>query len=375
MNAPRYARIAARLFAQEPVGRTELNGEKRAQAIAAIERALVAKKRRQTRRIWAWGVSAAAAAALASYGAWHTRSRPVAAASPPAILAVVQPNGSGTAIVNGAGAEPLVGAASLAQGGHLVAGSGGGATVRLSTGTELSVEHDTNVEFESAGPIEKFYLTQGLLHAKVAKLGHGERFIVRTPDAEVEVRGTVFQVAIVDADVNCGDGTRTRVSVSEGIVEVRGNGATHSIHPGEIWPAGCPSAPVASVTHEALPATRRAPMAVQAERAPSTPTTPAAPEAISNDPLSARQTSSIAEQNALFAEASAAHRRGDDVSAVNTYATLIARYPASPLAESAAVQRMNLLQGSERAAAARQYLARYPRGYARNDAERLLAQP
>jgi hypothetical protein len=56
----------------------------------------------------------------------------------------------------------------------------------------------------------------------------------------------------------------------------------------------------------------------------------------------------------------------------------MARYPASPLAESAAVQRMNLLAASDPArvkVAARQYLARYPQGYARTEAEGLLARP
>ena len=47
-------------------------------------------------------------------------------------------------------------------------------------------------------------------------------------------------------------------------------------------------------------------------------------------------------------------------------------YPRSPLREAADAQRMNILAGIDRArarAAAREYLARYPRGFARADAE------
>jgi FecR protein len=376
MNSPRYARIAARLFAQAPAAEVESANDNRAQTIDAIARAIVAKKRRATRRLLGWGVSAAAAAALIGYGGFRQRAEWARGARAQTISAVVRPSGNGAAIVNGLGSEPLVGAASLAQGGRLVAGTSGGATVRLSTGTELAVLHDTNVEFESAGPVEQFFLTHGVLRAKVAKLGNGERFIVRTPDAEVEVRGTVFEVAIVDPDTRCGGGSRTRVSVSEGVVQVRRAGVTSAVHPGEVWPAGCDAAaPVPSLAIHVAPLARRSPVSTPVDRARSAAE---AQEEAAPAQNPTKEASSIAQQNELFSVASSAHQRGDDARALRTFDQLIAHYPASPLAESAAVQRMHLLRSSDPVAAqnaARQYLARYPQGYARNDAQSLLELP
>jgi hypothetical protein len=376
MNSPRYARIAARLFAHGPAAQAEATDQQRAQSIGAIERALVAKKQRRTRRVWRSVLGAAAALALVGYGGFRELAHPMSATSRRVISAVVSPSGNGAAIVSGVGSEPLVGTASLTQGGRLVAGNGGGATVHLSTGTELAIQHDTNVEFESAGPVERFYLTQGVLRAKVAKLGGGERFIVRTPDAEVEVHGTVFQVAIVDPVASCASGARTRVNVSEGVVEVRSVIGTFYVRPGEAWPADCAVvSPVASLADPAPGMTRKLPTPAPAYRSRISPE---GEDSASPTQIQAKEASSIAQQNELFAEASSAHRQGDNARALSTFEQLMARYPTSPLAESAAVQRMHLLQNSDPVAArnaAREYLAHYPQGYARNDAERLLAQP
>jgi len=362
VNSPRYARIAARLFGEEPLTPLEVSDEKRAHAIAVIARALAAKTRRRARRVWALGFVAVAGAGLLGYvGA---RNLFVSAPRPALQLvsAVARPTGHGTAILDQVGKQALSSPLVLPQGGRLMAGSTGGASVRLSTGTELAVEHDTNLEFESGGPVQRFFLGQGTLQAKVAKLSDGQRFVVRTPDAEVEVRGTVFRVEIVEPDAACAGGARTRVSVSEGLVEVRGAGASTYIHPGESWPAGC---------------VRTASAIVDRARG-VTPLVPSVSPR-SSEPLArtAKEASSIAQQNRLFAEANAARKQGDNARAVSSFEQLIARYPTSPLAEGAAVQRMLVLKNIDPTAgrsAARQYLARYPQGYAKKDAEK-LAQP
>jgi outer membrane protein assembly factor BamD (BamD/ComL family) len=85
--------------------------------------------------------------------------------------------------------------------------------------------------------------------------------------------------------------------------------------------------------------------------------------------------SSLTDQNDLFAEALAAQRQGDVWGAVGAYDRLWARFPSSPLAESAAVERMRLLRDASSArarAAAQQYLARYPTGYAHAEAEAIV---
>ena len=383
MNSPRYARIAARLLAAEPHSNTEPAEAKRAQAIELISRALAKKTRRRARRVWASSVAAVAAAGLFGYLGVHQLSKPAPVPHLLAVSAMAKPNGSGTEILNQAGAQALLSTAALPQGGRLVAGSSGGATVQLSTGTQLAVEHDTSLVFESAGPVERFFLSQGVLQAKVAKLAARQGFVVRTPDAEVEVRGTAFRVAIVEPDVNCAAGVRTRVTVSEGIVEVRGAGASTYVHPGESWPAGCIQSEASGSDVAPSKPSDSEPPAVVLKPLAHTPDAASSRSSAGLHPAEpaqqiSKEASSIALQNELFAEAAAARRQGDTAKALSSFNLLIARYPSSPLAESAAVQRLNLLQGSEPSAAqaaARDYLARYPRGYAKNDAEKLLAQP
>jgi hypothetical protein len=86
--------------------------------------------------------------------------------------------------------------------------------------------------------------------------------------------------------------------------------------------------------------------------------------------------SQLAEQNDLYASALAARERGDSRAAVALFERLVKKYPSAPLAENAMAERMKVLAaaGSRRAAdAARDYLARYPAGFARADAESILA--
>jgi hypothetical protein len=278
----------------------------------------------------------------------------------------------------------------LQQGGRLVAGANGGAIVQLSTGTRLAVEHDTNLDFESAGPVQRFFLAQGALQAKVAKLATGQRFIVRTPDAEVEVRGTSFRVSIVAPDAACGAGTLTRVSVDEGIVEVRGAAASTYVHPGENWPEHCAATlPVAIVASQggspALQVPKRVASAIGArsKRASMTPhsVAPAISGSVEVSGVTrsrAKEISSVAQQNELFSKAVAASWLGDTAGALSSFELFVARYPTSPLAESATVHCLRLLRGIDPVAAqtaARAYLSRYPGGYAKNDAEKLLSQP
>jgi hypothetical protein len=70
-----------------------------------------------------------------------------------------------------------------------------------------------------------------------------------------------------------------------------------------------------------------------------------------------------------------AKRRGDLRGAVASFDRLLSRYPDCPMAQSAAAERMKLLATTDRARAsdaARDYLRRYPAGFARDDAESLL---
>ena len=78
----------------------------------------------------------------------------------------------------------------------------------------------------------------------------------------------------------------------------------------------------------------------------------------------------------MFARAIAAKRAGDPSGAVAGFDRFLARYPGSPLAESATVERMRALRSIDPAravAAARSYLARYPNGFAHAEAEAIVA--
>ena len=88
--------------------------------------------------------------------------------------------------------------------------------------------------------------------------------------------------------------------------------------------------------------------------------------------------SGLARQNDSFAQAVALRRRGDTAGALRAYQELIARFPSSPLAENAMVERMRLLAAAPGGRArdeARRYLSRYPGGFAVEEARRLVDAP
>lgn len=215
------------------------------------------------------------------------------------------------------------------------------------------------------GRDEIFELRAGSVQLHVAKLVSGDRFIVRTSDSEVEVRGTQFRV---DVGPPC-EGTTTRVVVTEGTVVVRHGGAETRVTANESWPAHCE-------TQVAAPTTPASALAVEP------PPVVASAQPITTAVTAAKRTnvpsSDLAEQNRIFADAMAAKRRGDAPAALAALDRLASAYPQGPLAESAAVERMRILAASEPARgaeAARAYLARYPHGYARAEAQHLLGAP
>jgi outer membrane protein assembly factor BamD (BamD/ComL family) len=95
-------------------------------------------------------------------------------------------------------------------------------------------------------------------------------------------------------------------------------------------------------------------------------------------PPSAAESSTLAQENDLYAAASRAAREGNDALAVSTLSTLLSRYPSSPLVQNARVDRFRALSRSGRSAeavaAARRYLADYPNGFARDEAKALVLQ-
>jgi hypothetical protein len=164
---------------------------------------------------------------------------------------------------------------------------------------------------EAAPTFEAVKLVRGRAHLQVRKLHGGQRFHVLTPDADVQVRGTEF-----DVELHPGSVPATCVRVEEGLVAVVAGGDTHLVAAGQTW--GCPSeapAVVAAPTAEpavALPAPER-------HVAPSVRPTP----------------SDLREQNALFQQALEAERAGRNADAARLYRRLLARAPHGPLSAQA----------------------------------------
>ncbi len=228
----------------------------------------------------------------------------------------------------------------------------------LANGTEVSGGAGTSYLLLAFAPATTFELAAGSIHADVAKLAPDERFLVRTADAEIEVRGTSFDVSRVVADASCGDGTTTRVAVREGTVLVRSRGTEALVHANEVWPAGCSATPAPS---SLAPPSSNASNAASSERR-------ASPSGGSD----------LGAQNDLFERAIARKRAGDGPGAIASFELFLARYPASHLAQSARAERMKLLRGVDREkgrAAARDYLQHHPSGFARADADVILASP
>jgi len=289
-----------------------------------------------------------------------------------AIAINVTPSGQGAAVARNESEAPLKAPSVIESGQRIETPAAGGASLQLSTGTSMTLAGRTSFRVDSQGSTQRFTLQRGELVAHVAKLMAAQRFVVDTPDAEVEVRGTRFRLRVIEQGESCGAGTRTRLEVSEGVVEVRAGGlGAISVKAGEVWPAGCsgsvdvPPSPV-----PAQPAHNAAPTAKREARAVAPVARAAASEA------EAERASGLTAQNDLFAEGVARGRQGDTNGALRAYQELISRFPGSALAENAMVARMRLLaQTADGANEAKRYLARYPRGFAVREAQKLAAEP
>lgn len=379
MSDPDYSELAARVLAGRP-DEARAPRVDRDRGISVIAQAMAERtRRRRARRAWFGGLAAAAVVALAA-GAWLRFGSPAAAER-----AVCGADCD-------AGLTGYAGHASFPPGSHWTAGNAG---LRVGFGrvTRLDLEPSSEVLYKSAEGTRRFRLLRGALNARVEKLARGQRFIVETQDAEVEVRGTAFDVAIAPTPT-CG--TSTRVAVHEGVVEVRAASGTHRLRAGESWPTACDEAAAAAAPEPALaappvsvavpaPRPKSGARAVDVQSPSLAETAKVAPEAAS--PPEAQPSvaasapppprSSLVEQNDLYARAVAARRSGQPSLALELYAELTRRFPASALVESALIERVRILQKLDpgRASAeARTYLRRFPSGFARDEA-RAIVEP
>jgi ferric-dicitrate binding protein FerR (iron transport regulator) len=358
VSGPRYAFLARRLLVRRDVAAPAVapDARERASSIAAIERAIeVAGRRRRLQRV-ATGAAAAAAVVACALGsarfvAQRAETTRTAAANGP-VQIVAHPMAGGASLMGPEGQAPLVEGRALASGSRIVTPPNGRATLSFSTGTTASLGEGADLSIEEQGGSQTLRLAGGSVDLHVAKLSAGQRFVVDTMDTEVEVRGTRFRVELADPSPSCGNGVATRVAVTEGVVVVRHAGVESRVDAGESWPKGC-AAPTGAPTAG----------------------TPGAWAGAGRYAKGAKAASDLASQNDLFADGTKAWHRGDAQGALAAFDQLLSKYPNGPVAETAWVERIRVLRAvaPERAAAsAREYLARYPSGSARPEAEALL---
>lgn len=346
--------------------------------MSVVERTLRQRSRRVKTarvalRVAAGGAVAAAAAALIVMSRGVDQPDRAAVAPGPPVATVAQGSAESTPP---AGVAPTAKAPralvvmpdgaptwELSAGSRVSAGEGGPLRIASAEGTALTLDPQSILTVIDLGQVRRFALLRGAVHARVRKLGAGERFIIDTADAEVEVRGTAFRVEAAAPWPDCrtpsppprSGGRRqkparfsARVVVEEGVVSVRSGAHEERLYPGDSWPAPCAGAPTSR------PARGQVQAAGPEERSPS---------------------SSLAKQNDLFSAAVAARKAGNAIRALELWERLIREYPRSSLVEGAMAGRMRLLAAThpERAtSAAGEYLARFPAGFARAEAVALL---
>jgi hypothetical protein len=366
-----------------------------ARLVSAVEQALRARGLRRVvarRAVAASVVTFAAAAALVLVVGprWRRADEIVATAPARARRALTVLGGAdevGAAVLSGAPPVALRNGMAIAAGLTLRAPAAGEVRIGTADGTSLALEGG-ELAVTEVGATQRFALRAGAVSARVSRLFAGERFIVDTKDAEIEVHGTSFRVAVVPSVARCGGGTTTRVSVFEGVVRVIAGDRETSVFPGGVWPEGCEAPATRSARadeHARVHGARAHAAAPVVEASP--PERPAAPPAAASAPVAApapapvaapAPASSLAAENDLFERAVRAKQLGQLEEASRLFEELVSAHPASPLVESAMAQRMKVLAAvdpvaGQRAAAA--YLARFPAGFARPEAQRLSGEP
>jgi hypothetical protein len=360
-----------------PVSDTQTEQRRReqiAERIVTLNRDLAERSLRQRRQGW-WLAAAAligSVCLLWLFARGPTSSAPVAVTEAGVRLVAGEASVSRGGVLAPLAAGPL----DLSAGEPiLITRAGQQAELRLSSDTDLQLAAASRVGLErhdsARGFEERVLLHAGGVALRVPKLGQRGQLAVETADSWVEVHGTQFSVRWVERPPLA---PFTEVQVKEGKVLVRSrDGQSRFLTAGEHWSSNTqPSAPEASAA-ESTPALVVAPVPVPA--APEPPVAAPAPSARAPKPP-AVSASELAAQNRLLEGAELARKNGLPALALERLDTLMQRYPEAELAHNARVQRFRLLWSMGRqpdaVRAAREYLERYPHGFAREEAQRYL---
>jgi hypothetical protein len=230
--------------------------------------------------------------------------------------------------------------------------------------TTVVPESEARFTRTAADGTEIVRLSDGAVSLSVRHLNVGERFLVKTGDAEVEVRGTLFRVEAENDRIR-------NVSVVEGKVEVRFRGAAFILTADERWdrPVDAPptSLPTAPVQASAEPPVTAPLVSSTAKRGPF-----AQRPAASAKPA-------VDDGSAAFVEGMGMIERGDYGAAAKHLDAFSKSNPNDDRAEDAAFLVILALQragrSAEAVAAARRYLGTYPAGYRRAQAQAIADAP
>lgn len=351
----------------------------------AVERAAESAERA---RRWQRGslIVAAAAGTILVFGALLQQFR--AGAAPSAIAGLDRV--SGTVVLTQDGMRRVVGSGerALRDGDGLQTAAGANAHL-LTSKSSVNVAESTELKLSRPSAAEeRISLRRGRVDVSVEKAIETKRaVVVETPDAEVVVRGTVFDVGVEPRQ----NATNTHVHVTRGSVWVLAQGVQVALlSAGQSWNSTGglettepkPTPVSAEPKPDAAPAAAvGAPAATGATGVTAKEPTRAAPSskpvaraaAVGSDPK--RHPSTLPEENRLFAAGIEARNRGDLARAAELFAEFLATYPQSTLREVAQVERFRALSGtgqkSRASSEARRYLAEHPEGAARNEARDL----
>ena len=226
----------------------------------------------------------------------------------------------------------------------------------------ITIRADSSAQWsrQTDGLVDKIVLKTGALSIQVNHAQLGRRLLVILPDGELEDIGTTFSVS---TDV----GHTTRVTVQSGTVVLRlHHSPALALAAGESW-----TPPVAAVTTP--PTSSASPVA-----STSSPTAAIASHGAKSAPSGAPTPSTetpTPDTAADFRIAMSAFSSGDNARAIALFGSFLAQHPRDPRAEDAAYLRILALQRANDSAgahqAARDYLARYPRGFRRAEVEGL----
>ncbi len=347
-EAPEYLKELSRVV--EPALGPEDAAERRMRMIASIERSArssreaVARARRRRRFLAPVALVAPVAAAatlwLNAPEAVPTEAVPTAPRLGGATEVAVQQGNTNGAVENGPSEEvklnrllegpvvsettgPLHPGERLGDG-LLTVGGEEEARLRLASGARVEAYPSSRLwlRVESAGSTQSEVLTldSGTVALRVPHLGGERRLLVETAEAVTEVRGTAFRVSREKLRTGL---MITSVSVSEGLVSVRSNGAEVFLGPGDEWESGrtVDSLRERQARAEASSLTSSHPGALLASGREAPP----------SEASEMARTSDLAEQNRLYQSALLASRNGLPDLARIRFRQLLRQYPHSPL--------------------------------------------